>query len=59
MRGAYVKIAKEEPSIREGLYREVGVLRLNDNRVGRPPPREVDVREARYNGVGCGGNSFS
>ena len=41
------------------MHREVNVIRLEDNGVGRPPSHEADAREERSNGVGCGGSPFS
>ena len=53
------EVVEEQTRNRGGLHREVDVLRFKDIGGGRPTSREADVREARSNGVCCGGSPFS
>ena len=53
------EVTEEQPRGRGGLHREIDELRLEDIGGGRPASREADVREARSNGVCCGGSLFS
>ena len=53
------EVAEEQPRSREGLHREVDIIRLEDIGGGRPSSHEADVPEAYSYGVCCGGSLFS